>query len=140
MKIIFGLITGLMCVSLVSVPVYSQELTEREKNILYDAMEQEISLEEQMMAGNNNPQVEDLATKYGLSEAEMQDIVTRAKNMPFTSSEKAVAEELRQELASLPEDSPNPEVPAILKELASRYNMRLGQVGLILLKIQGDEE
>lgn len=137
MRIKTALITALLCLSLAG--VYAQELTEHEKRIVYDAIEQELGLEEQMKPGSENPQLSDVSAKYNISAEQLEQLIAIAKSTPLGLTGKDVAEELRQELGSLPEDLSGPEIPAILKEVAAKYNMRLGEVGLILMRVQEEE-
>ncbi len=120
---------------------YCQELTSDELKIFYDAAEYEISIAEQVLAGDDDAiaKAEGFASRYGLTYEELTDLVDRGSGMSLTATEEQVARELRERLSDPKgEEMHSADDIRVMKELANKYGMPLGQVGSILVRMNSD--
>lgn len=121
---------------------YCQELTSNELKIFYDAAEYEINIAEQVLAGNNvslDSLPGGFASRYGLTDEGLTDLVDRGERMPLTSTEEQVARELRERLSNpTGEEMHSADDIRVMKELANKYGMPLGQVGSIIVRMNSD--
>lgn len=121
---------------------YCQELTSNELKIFYDAAEYEINIAEQVLAGNDvslDSLPGEFASRYGLTDEGVRDLVDRGERMPLTSTEEQVARELRERLSNPNgEEMYSADNIRVMKELANKYGMPLGQVGSIIVRMDSD--
>ena len=116
---------------------YCRELTSNELKIFYDAAEYQ--LKAQTSGNNSDSLAQDFASQYGLTEDELADLMTEGYRIPLNATEEQVAEELKKRLSSprgekmMTSDDMN-----IMKELANKYGMSLGQVGSIFMRMNSD--
>ena len=116
---------------------YCRELTSNELKIFYDAAEYQ--LKAQIDGNNSDSLTQDFASQYGLTEDELADIMVEGYRIPLNAAEKEVAEELKRRLSSpRGEDIMTQDDINIMKELADKYAMSLGQVGSIFIRMNSD--
>ena len=116
---------------------YCQELTSNELKIFYDAVE---CIVKAQVDGNNSDSVaQDFASQYGLAEDELADIMVEGYRIPLNATEEKVAVELKKRLSNprgekmMSSDDMN-----IMKELANKYGLSLGQAGSIFIRMNRD--
>ena len=115
---------------------YCQELTSKEAKIFYDAVE---CIVKAQVDGNNSDSVaQDFASQYGLAEDELADIMVEGYRIPLNATEEKVAVELKKRLSNPRGEKMTPDDMNIMKELANKYGLRLGQVGSIFIRMNRD--
>ncbi len=110
----------------------SQELTTGELEIFYSM------LEYGMNYGGTELFAEDGTNNYGLTEDELEELMTRGYRMPLSNVEVMVADELKKQLSSPGGEEMNPEDLNIMMEMADEYGMRFGQVISIFVRMNSD--
>lgn len=133
-RILGALILSLfLCLTL----AYCQDLTSNELKIFYDAVEYE--LKAQIDGNNSDSLAQDFASQYGLTEDELADIMVEGYRIPLNATEEKVADELKKRLSNpRGEKTMSSDDMNIMKELANRYGMMLGQVGSIFIRMNRD--
>ncbi len=114
---------------------YCQELTSNELKIFYDATEYQLKAQ---ASGSGNLSAQDFASQYGLTEEQLEDVMTRGWGIPLNATEEEVADELKKRLSSPGGENMTPDDMNIMKELANKYSMSLGQVGSIFIRMNSD--
>ena len=115
---------------------YCQELTSNELKIFYDATEYQ--LKAQIDGNNSDSLAQDFASQYGLTEDGLADLMAEGYRMPLNATEEMVADELKKRLSSPRGEQMTPDDMNIMKELADKYGMMLGQVGSIFIRMNSD--
>ena len=115
---------------------YCQELTSNELKIFYDASE--YSLKAQIEGNNSDSLPQDFASQYGLTEEQLEDVMIRGWGIPLNATEEEVADELKKRLSGPKGEQMTPDDMDIMKELADKYGMSLGQVGSIFVRMNSD--
>jgi hypothetical protein len=139
MKMRLGLIIVLLGAWLFSGSVYGQELTDQERHIYYDAAWEGVEGDYQMAMnpsvveddGYGKAMMDRLLTQNGITMEQLEDIVERGKQMPFTSAEEELAEEMDREISG--ELTPDG-IMAALNNFADEYGMSIGQVCSVYLR------
>lgn len=134
-----GLVAVLLGVWLFSRSVYGQELSDRERKIYYDAAWEGLQADYQL--GMNPSVVENeeygramtdrLLTQNGITQEQLEDIMERGRQMPFTTAEEELAQEMDRKITD--ELTPD-EIMAALNNFANKYGMSIGQVSSIFLR------
>ncbi len=141
MKKKYILITLILSLSLCLPLAYCQELTDQELKIFYDAAEYEVSIAEQVLAGDDvslDSLPKGFASRYGLTDEELTDLVDRGSRMPLSAKEEEVADELEKRISVSIEKERTLDDINIMKELANKYGMSIGQVGSIFIRMNSD--
>jgi len=115
---------------------YCRELTSNDLKIFYDAVEYQLKAQ---IGGNNSDSLaQDFTSQYGLTEDELADIMVEGYRIPLSATEEKVADELKKRLSSPGGEKMTPDDMNIMKELAGKYGMSLGQVGSIFIRMNSD--
>ncbi len=114
---------------------YCQALTSNELKIFYDATEYQLKAQ---VSGSGDLSAQNFASQYGLTEEQLEDVMVRGWGIPLNATEKEVAEELKRRLSSPSGEKMTPDDMNIMKELANKYGMSLGQVGTIFIRMNRD--
>lgn len=117
---------------------YSQELSDKEREIFYEATWLGIEGDYQLGTDSSGAGAEEVATKIqqllsqnNLSEDQIQDIMERGRQMPFTAAEEELAQEMNREMI----DDLTPDgIMAALNNLADKYGMSIGQVSSVFTR------
>ena len=114
---------------------YCQELSDRELKIFYDAAWQLIRAE---YLFSRDPNVADeeyeqnvmqqLLSQNGITLEQLEDIIDRGNNMPFTATEEQISKELK---AKITDNLTADEFFATLNDLANKYGISVGQVSTV---------
>ena len=99
-RIIIFLVYSFLAVN----PAYCQEVTAREMNIYYDALELEAALPDNLTDEEYRARNEEFVRKHGMTLKELDDIMWAAvvdrPGAPFTGRQEKVTEELKSRFSS----------------------------------------
>ena len=115
--------------------VYCQQLDATEMSIYFDASE--VSMRA-LAAGQEEPPMADVAAQHSLTEDKLEDIMMRGWQIPLSSQEQTVAEELKQKLSSPKGEKVTLADLDSMKQIAAERKMSFGQVCTIFVRMNSD--
>ena len=107
---------------------YSQQLTEKEKQIFYEAMELDMNSPSDISEEEADNAAREFASNHGVTYERVQDIMKRGNNMPLTATEEKAGRELHKMISAYEIFPPPDTFVKICSEVAAKYRMSVGQV------------
>ena len=108
--------------------VYSQTVNDWERKVYYEATDRVYNLPKGYSNEDYNRVLRETAYDYGLTYAEMKDIVDRVWDQDLTDKEWDISDEIWDKFDALPKNASEYQTNQIYQEVANKYGLPVNVV------------